>query len=126
MKTLFWYYLILFVTGLAILCWPEKDTTMLIRMSENHGPSSLDVAGLIILSIGYLPMILTVIKRFKDIRMELGDKRSFILVVVSIVALALIAVSLYITQDIQLWLSVAVSTICQSVLVYYAFRNNGA
>jgi hypothetical protein len=126
MKTLFWYYLILFVTGLAILCWPEKNTTMIIRMSENHGPSSLDVAGLLILSIGYVPMILTVIKRFKDIRMELGDTRSFMLVVISISALTLIAVSLYITQDMLLWISVAVSTICQSILTYQAFRNNGS
>lgn len=124
MKAVFWFYVALVAAGLVVLCWPEANSTMLIRLSEMHGPSAADLAGLIVLAAGYLPMIFTVAKRFKDIQRQTGNITPIVLTSVSCMTLALIAVSLRLPNDYLLWASVTVSTCCQSFLVFYAFKKS--
>ena len=42
-------YLLLIVVGLVVLAWPEHNDRMMIQFSETHGPSALDVVGIVIL-----------------------------------------------------------------------------
>lgn len=120
MKKLLWFYPILLILGLVVLSWPEENNLMMVKFSETHGPSGLDTIGLLLIMIGYVPLILMVIKRFRYIRNKRGKTMPIALTVISIVALIMIAIALNISNDLVLWISVAISTICQSFLVYDA------
>jgi len=50
-------YLLLIVAGLFVLAWPEENDQMMIQFSETHGPSALDLIGLLMLFIGYISLI---------------------------------------------------------------------
>lgn len=124
MKKFFWPSLTLLGAGLIILSWPEESNIMLVKFSETHGPSRLDSIGLLLIMTGYLPMILMVVKRFKHIRSQRGKTKAVVLATISVVALIMIVIALNISNDIVLWISVAISTISQSFLVYDAFANS--
>jgi hypothetical protein len=121
MKKLFWLYLILMGVGLVVLSWPEENNVMLVKLSETHGPSVLDSIGLLMIATGYGPIVLMVVKRFNYIRSQRGKSKPFVLAIISLVALVTIGVALNMSNEIMLWISVAVSTTCQSILVYDAF-----
>ena len=59
-------YFLLIIVGLVVLAWPEQDDQMMIQFSETHGPSSLDLAGIVILLGGYVPLILPAITKIRD------------------------------------------------------------
>jgi hypothetical protein len=117
-----WIYLILIAVGLFVLAWPEQDNLMLIKISETHGPSRLDTAGIVILLAGYVPMVIQVIKRLNSINNTIGKPKSVALMLISLFFLVMIAIALYFSIEPLLWVSVAISTISQVILIYYAFQ----
>lgn len=117
-----WIYLILIAVGLFVLAWPEQDNLMLIKISETHGPSRLDTAGIVILLAGYVPMVIQVIKRLNSINNTIGKPKSVALMLISLFFLVMIAIALYFSFEPFLWVSVAISTISQVILIYYAFQ----
>ncbi len=122
MKNIFWVYLAVLLSGLAVLAWPEKDHVMYIRFSETHGPSKLDLAGLLIIVMGYAPMVKEVFKRRVHIQEELGNGFWRFTIILSVLSLGMIAVALYLGNDILLWISVTVSTLAQGLLIFKAFQ----
>jgi hypothetical protein len=123
MKKFFWFCLAVLSAGLFVLGWPEENNVMMVKFSETHGPSTLDSIGLLMMMIGYVPMIFTVVKRFKYISTKRGIVKPVALAVISVAALIMIAIALNISNDLLLWISVAIATICQSFLVYDAFAS---
>ena len=121
MKNIFWLYLVLVSVGLIILSWPEENNLMMVKFSETHGPSTLDLIGLLMIMCGYVPMIFMVMKRFKFICSKRGRSIAIALALISVAALVMITIALNISKDGLLWISVAIATICQSFLVYDAF-----
>jgi hypothetical protein len=107
---------------LAVLAWPEQNNLMLIKLSETHGPSKLDTIGLCILMIGYVPMIVQVIRRLSSIFNVVGKRTCISLILISLFGLMLIALSLHFSFELLLWVSVAISTISQALLIWYAFQ----
>jgi len=122
MVRIFWLYLALVVAGLIILAWPEENDLMLIQFSDTHGPSSLDLVGILIIMFGYVPMAIEIGKRFTHLMRKLGKWITFSLIILSSIALAIIAWGLYSENDLALWLSVLMSTTTQGLLIYHAFR----
>ena len=123
MKKLFWLYLVVIGAGLVVLSWPEENNLMMVKFSETHGPSTLDSIGLLMMMTGYIPMIFMVVKRFKYIKILRGKTKPIVLAVTSVAALIMIAIALNVSNDLVLWISVAIATIGQSFLVYDAFAN---
>jgi hypothetical protein len=124
MKRTFWLYLFMVAFGIAAVAWPEADHLMYIQFSETHGPSKLDLAGLLVIMMGFLPMVKEVWKRRIYIRGKLGDSLWWVTVVFSILPLGFIALGLYIGSDFLLWTSVGVCVIAQGVLIGIAFRQS--
>ena len=122
MKYIFWVYLAILLCGLAVLAWPEQDNLMYIKLSETHGPSKLDLAGLVIIAMGYAPMIKEVFKKRSHIQERLGSNLMRSAVVLSLLSIGMIAAALYLGNEILLWISVGVSTLAQGLLVFKAFQ----
>lgn len=122
MKRIFWVYCSLLSLGLIVLAWPEQNDLMMIQFSETHGPSKMDVAGILIIMMGYVPMIKEVWKQFPRIKSNLGGRSWKILIAVTFIAMAGIVLGLYAGSDITLWISVIVAIIAQGILVRVAYR----
>jgi len=122
MKRIFWIYFALLILGLLVLAWPEENEVMMIQFSETHGPSKVDLAGIIIIMMGYIPMLKEVWKQSPSIKKSLGKKNWHLLIVMASIALTAIGWSLYIGNDITLWVSVIVAALSQTVLVRIAYR----
>jgi len=114
--------LLLIVVGLVVLAWPEQDDQMMIQFSETHGPSSLDIAGIVILLVGYVPLIFPAFTKFSTIQKSAGKIFSTLLIVAAVVCLLLIGVALVIGSDVLLWVAVTISTAAQATLVYFVYR----
>ena len=122
MKRIFWVYFALLVLGLLVLAWPEENDVMMIHFSETHGPSKMDLAGLLIIMMGYLPMLKEVWKQSSFIKVSIGEKNRQLLILVTFVAMATIAWSLYAGNDITLWVAVTAAVLAQGILVRIAYR----
>ena len=122
MKRIFWIYFALLLFGLIVLAWPEENDLMMLQFSETHGPSKMDLAGILIIMMGYLPMVKEVWKQSSEIKTSIGIKSWNILLVVTFISMTGIAWGLYVGSDITLWISVIVATIAQAILVRIAYR----
>jgi len=116
-------YLLLIVMGLIVLAWPEQDDRMMIQFSETHGPSGLDIVGIVILLGGYIPLIIPVFTKFSVIQQVAGRIFSRLLAVVAVVCSLLISGALMIGDDLLLWAAVTISISTQVILIYFAARS---
>jgi hypothetical protein len=124
MRNPIWIYLTLLILGLIILAWPEQNNLMMIQLSKSHGPSTLDLTGLALIFLGYVPLIIPVFKKFPIIRRHAGPTFSHLLVAVTIICSLLIIVALVVEVDLLLWPAVAFSTSAQTILVYFAIKSS--
>ena len=122
MKRIFWVYFALLILGLLVLAWPEENDAMMIRFSETHGPSKMDLAGILIIMMGYLPMLKEVWKQSSFIKIIIGEKNWQLLILITFIAMAAIAWSLYAGNDITLWVAVIAAVLAQGILVGIAYR----
>lgn len=122
MKRIFWVYFALLLFGLLVLAWPEENDVMMIQFSETHGPSKIDLAGILIIMMGYAPMAKEVWKQSSLVKGNLGSRIWNLLIVVIFISMTGIAWSLYAGNDITLWISVIAAVLAQSVLVRLAYR----
>jgi len=121
MKRIFWVYLALLLLGLLVLAWPEANDVMMIQFSDSHGPSKIDLAGILIIMMGYAPMVKEVWKQSSEIKIYLGIRSWNILLGVTVTSMVGIAWGLYAGSDLMLWISVIVATIAQGILVRVAY-----
>ena len=122
MKRIFWIYFALLILGVLVLAWPEENDVMMIKFSETHGPSKVDLAGIIIIMMGYIPMLKEVWKQSPFIKKSLGKKNFQLLIWMAFIAMIAISWSLYVGNDITLWVFVAAAVLAQAVLVRIAYR----
>jgi hypothetical protein len=115
-----WVYLIVIGSGLAVLAWPEQDSRMFLTLSERHGPSTLDLIGLALILVGYVPLVARVWTRRQPLRARFGARWLWMLALVC-VSWGGIAAGLVAESEIVLWTSVAASTFVQALLVVPAF-----
>lgn len=123
MKSIFWIYLLIMIAGLAVLAWPEENNIMMIQLSETHGPSGLDMIGIAIMMIGYIPMGIDVGKSSVMLRKKLGKKVWALLLTGISLSFLNIALALVLMNNTWLWTTVALTVILQGILVYLTFRN---
>ena len=96
---------------------------MLIRLSETHSPSRMDLAGIVIIMAGYAPMVRTAWRSSHALLHRLGSRNWYMLLVLAFAGMMFILSGLYIENDLVLWLAVAVSTLAQSVIIFQAFKS---
>ena len=122
MKRIFWVYFALLVFGLVVLAWPEQDDLMMLQLSETHGPSKMDFAGIVIIMMGYLPMVKEVRKQSSEVKAYIGTRSWHILLGITLMSMSGIVWSLYSGNDLTLWICVAVATTAQAILVRVAYK----
>ena len=115
-------YLLLIVVGLVVLAWPEQDDLMMVQFSKTHGPSALDLIGLALIFAGYIPLIIPVVSNFALIQKLAGKMFSTILAAIAVICLMLIVVALMVENETLLWMMVAITTLAQVVLIYFALQ----
>lgn len=109
-------YIVLVILGLAVLSWPERDNVMLIQVAKHHGPSRMDVIGLLLMAIGYVPLAVITSRRFPRVQRRLSPRIANILLVAYFVSMTIVAIALIADQEVLLWFAVAIATISQIVL----------
>jgi hypothetical protein len=82
----------------------------------------MDLAGILIIMMGYVPMLKEVWKQFSFIKESLGERTLQLLILITFLAFVGIAWSLYAGNDIVLWASATVATLTQGILVRIAYR----
>ena len=122
MKRILWVYFALLILGLVVLAWPEEDDVMMMQLSDTHGPSKMDLAGILIILMGYVPMLKEVWKQSSSIKGSVGEKNWHLLILTTFTAMAAIAWSLYAANDVTLWISVIVAILSQAFLVRMAYK----
>ena len=116
----FWVYLATIVLGLAVLAWPDQDSQMLVTLSKRHGPSALDLVGLTLILVGYVPIVARVWTR--RIALQFRFRTAWPLIIALLLASwAGIVAGLATEKELVLWTSVAASTLLQALLVVPAF-----
>ena len=73
MQKIFWIYIIVITAGIIFLLLPETGYR-LISVNEYHGPSFMDVIGLVLIITCWLLMLITSVKRYKKIMNTLNPK----------------------------------------------------
>jgi hypothetical protein len=126
MKRIFWVYFALMACGLAVLAWPEENSEMMIRISETHGPSKPDIVGIIIIMLGYIPVVAGVLKASGKLRQQIGNGLWSGLLTFTLLSFFLIAYSLYSEKEMLLWTSVFTAAALQGILAFHSFRKENS
>jgi hypothetical protein len=116
----FWVYVTTVVFGLGVLAWPERDSRMFLRLSERHGPSTVDLIGLACILVGYVPMAARVWARRVQLQSRFGASWPWMIALVWVSWGGIVA-GLVTERELVLWTSVTASTFVQALLVVPAF-----
>jgi hypothetical protein len=107
--------------GLVVLAWPEQNDQMMIQLNDAHGPSMLDLVGLAIIMLGYLPFLFNFIHNLKSV-IALKGKRTVMITSMAVFdCLILIGIGLFLELDWLLWIGVAGAVSAQVVLFYFSY-----
>jgi hypothetical protein len=120
MKTSFWLYMLMVAIGFVIVTLPDSDHR-LFSVSENHGPSLLNAAGLTLALLPWLIMGVTAVSEWRKVVLVLGGRIVTILLTAGIAGLMLVLVSVRSESDYWM-LGAAIAVVAQLVLIIAVFR----
>ncbi len=110
-----------FLAGLIILLLPDNNDRM-IRLNKNHGPSLLDLAGIILMISAWLASCILVIKKWAGIIKSIGRSTTFFLFVLYLFSLSGVVLSLVLSLELLLWINVTIAVITNASLIITAMR----
>ena len=113
--------IITFLAGLGVLLLPDK-TTPVIRFNQMHGPSAMDIAGLVLMLLVWLSTAITVIKRRKKVVQLVGQSTVYLLAAVYLLAVCGIVFALSFSVEWLLWLAAGIAFIVNLTFIIPAFR----
>ena len=116
-----WWLLIFFVAGIIILSFPDKGKPV-IKLNAMHGPSLLDIAGLLLICIGWLGSILIVIQSWQQLIRKQGERLLFTMVFIYLISIAGVIAGLNLSMELMLWLSVIAAASMNLLLVIAALQ----
>lgn len=116
-----WILLISFIAGFIILLLPDHGKPV-ISLNERHGPSLLDLIGLLLMMISWFASCIVVIRKWKDVRLKAGNSNFTLLVIGYFISIVGVALSLLFSSEPTLWLCVAVGTFINVLFILYAFN----
>ena len=116
-----WVILVLFITGLIIVVLPDSGEPV-IELNKSHGPSIQDSIGLGLILISWLFSCIVVIRNWKKIKSRIGNTTFRLLIIIYLLAMTGIILSLVVSYDFFLWISVAVGLLINILFFIYAFN----
>jgi len=111
----------LFLVGLIILIWPDKSNSV-FRFNESHGPSVIDLIGLILIFLSWGASMLMIINRWKGIIEKSGLKKVYILLSLYLLFVVGIILALANSIDWVLWLFSGGALMINILFVTIAFQ----
>jgi hypothetical protein len=120
MKPAFWFYMLLVVIGFLLVALPDNNNRV-FSLSENHGPSFLDAAGLVLALVPWTIMGIVALLGWGKVLLALGRRLVTILLTAGIAGLMVVVVS--VRSDSDFWMAgAAIAFVAQLVLIVAAFR----
>jgi hypothetical protein len=116
-----WILFIIFLAGLIILLLPDKGSPV-ISLTQIHGPSFLDLAGLGLMLASWLVSTIIFIKRWKQVIEKTGRNISFLLLILYLFSLFGITTALSLSVEWLLWTCVALASAINIFFIISAFR----
>jgi len=114
-----WILPVLFIAGLVILVLPDQGKPVIL-INESHGPSFLDLIGLLLMMIPWFVSCIVVIRKWKEVRLKTGNSNFRLLVTGYFISIIGVALSLLFSSDLTLWLCVIVATFINVLFILYA------
>jgi len=109
------------IGGFVIVLLPDKSEA-LISFNSAHGPSVLDIVGLILLVSGWVWLTVYIIARWKKIARSLGKPKLYLLLSIYFIGILSIIFGLRFENEILLWTGVILSGISSLFLILKATR----
>jgi hypothetical protein len=120
MTRTFWLCCLTFAIGVVILALPDSGPRV-FSISERHGPSTIDIVGLVFILIPWAYMIIYSIVKWRRVLYTLGRRVAAIAIGLALVGIAVIAVSLSRDTDTW-WIGSALALLGESAWIIAAFR----
>lgn len=113
--------IIIFLTGLIILLLPDNNDRI-IRLNKTHGPSLLDLAGLVLMISVWFASCILVIKKWHLVIKNIGRSTAYFLVFLYLLSLSGVIMALILSIDLLLWISIAIAVIANVSFIITAIR----
>lgn len=119
----FWVVLVLLVGGVVIVLLPDSDSR-LFSFNKEHGPSLQDMIGLCLIIVGWLWIVLRIIRNRSQLFVRLGLFKLRMMALIIVLGGALIAAGILSELNNLLWTGIALSVFAYVYLMIPAFRKN--
>jgi len=105
-----WLLAGIFIFGLVVLLLPDRGTAV-VRLNEEHGPSWMDLTGLLSMLIGWAGLSYRIVKNWRHILQIIGVANARVLTAIYFIAILAIIISLVVAVEWMLWISIAIASI---------------
>jgi len=119
-----WILVAVFITGLFILLLPDNGAPV-IRLNKEHGPSSVDLAGLSLMLGSWLVSYILVVVRWKKVQKRFGKSNTYLLCVLYFILVSGIGIGLMVSSEWILWSCSVIAFLINMAFLIPAFRKNG-
>ena len=119
----FWFVLLLLIIGIVIVMLPDSDKR-LFSFNKDHGPSLQDTIGLSLIIVGWIWIVLRIIRNRYSLVVRLGILKLRLMALLIVVGGALIAAGILSELNNLLWIGIALSAFAYVFLMIPAFRKN--
>jgi hypothetical protein len=104
-----------------VLLLPDKNEP-LIEFNNSHSPSLTDSIGLALIFISWIICLFGIIKSWKQLKINPGDRTLFDLLFIYMASIAGVIVALNSSIEIVLWISVVVASIVNIALIIFTYK----
>jgi len=119
----FWVVVLLLIGGIVIVLLPDSDIRI-FTFNMDHGPSLQDTIGICLIIIGWIWIVLRIIRHRYPLVVRLGMLKLRLMALLIIVGGALIAIGILSELNNLLWTGIALSAFAYVFLMIPAFRKN--
>ena len=119
----FWVVLLLMIGGILIVLLPDSDKR-LFSFNKDHGPSLQDTIGIFLTIVGWVWIVLRIIRYRYPLVVRLGILKLRLMALLIVVGGALITAGILSELNNLLWTGIALSAFAYFFLMIPAFRKN--
>src|SRR5262245_10313087 len=114
-------FLFIFILGAIIIVVPDSNNPV-IELNENHGPSFIDLIGLLFIAVTWVACLIMIVNQWKKIADRSGKKNTYLLAVFYFLFLGGVIIALTFSVESMLWLSAAAALFINIVFIYLALK----
>ena len=113
-----WIWLVIFLAGLLILLLPDSGPPI-IEFNNMHGPSMLDLAGIVLIVSSWIASSLMTASRWNQIKKKIGSQNVYFLVMFYLLLITGIVLALELSVEWLLWLCVVIAFLINTLFIVF-------